>query len=178
MYITCLLVMIASILSRLLELYINQMAVFSIKWQIYSLANQPLLNQAPCPADKAHTVIATLPGGCFATQISTVFLVFILHWPKCKTHLSSFSKVISSFLLSCTNNQGGLLSFIQVKGFILAPTHISPLLFSRTSCIEWLLTVILFLNSHLIILCKCKHVTQLPVLICSCVNIYILKHIF
>ena len=44
MYIKHLLVMRISILSRLLELYINQMAVFSIKWQIYLLANQPLLN--------------------------------------------------------------------------------------------------------------------------------------
>ena len=77
----------ASILSRLLELYINQMAVFSIKWQIYSLANQPLLNQAPCPADKAHTVIATLPGGCFATQISTVFTqLFLAHITAQRTY--------------------------------------------------------------------------------------------
>ena len=93
-----------SILSRLLELHTNQMAVFSIKWQLCSLANHPSLNQAACPADKAHEVRATLPGCCFATQISTVFLVFILHRPKYKTHLSSFSKVISSFLISCTNN--------------------------------------------------------------------------
>ena len=69
----------ASILSRLFELHTNQMAVFSLKWQLCSLANHPLLNQAACPADKAHAVRATLPGCCFSTQISTVFLVFILH---------------------------------------------------------------------------------------------------